>query len=191
MEDRLERFTNAFNLCHAALGNGKTLNPLLYKIYYDSLSNFSIEEIETAFSKATMGLKWFPKPVELIEYITGTDKCNGDVQATNVLQAIKRIGAYESVNFNDTVTHAVINRVFSGWVKMCNELQEKDEKWFLKDFASYYKSFKSQGIEDHGNLTGLIASENSAKGIEYKEVKQIGQILKQIGEGNEKIFSNT
>lgn len=176
----LERFTNAFKLCWATLANNKPEQPILYKVYYDSLIQFTIKQVETAFSKATLKLKWFPKPVELIELITGTDECNGDVQATNVLKAIKQVGAYETVNFNDPVTHAVINRVFSGWVKMCNELMEKDEKWFLKDFAKYYKSFKSQGIEDHGNLSGLIESHNSGLGIEHKEVKQIGQILKQL-----------
>jgi len=176
----LERFTNAFRLCWATLANNKPEQPLLYKVYYDSLINFSIEQVESSFSKATTGLKWYPKPVERIELITGSDECNGDVQATNVLKAISQVGGYTSVNFNDPVTHAVIDRVYGGWVKLCQEQLEKDNQWFLKDFSKYYKSFKTKGVEKYGHLGGRIESQNSEIGIKHDDVKQIGEVLKQI-----------
>ena len=101
--------------------------------------------------------------MELIELVTGVSGNLEDracVEAGNVLQAVKRVGAYNSVKFDDPVTQAVISQGFGGWVKLCNELKSTEEKWFQKDFVRIYQAYAREGIKHNGHLAGQIETEN-------------------------------
>ena len=147
----------------------KKFTTALMDIYSEALSGYSIEQIEYAINQAAIKCRFFPRPVELIEFITGgsTDIPDRAVsEAALVLTAVKRVGAYRSVSFRDPVTTAVIVFSFGGWVKLCNSLKSEDEKWFLKDFEKAYAAFSRQGMGVAGTLSGMIDMENSAKGID-------------------------
>ena len=138
---------------------------IILDAYWDSLKKYSNEKISAAFAYAVRGMQWFPKPVELIKYI---ENGPGDVQdiamieADKVVNAIKSVGAYESVCFDDPVTMAVIENGWGGWIKMC-EIPEAEVKWFKKDFAKLYVAYSSQNIKQHGHLSGIIEHENRVR----------------------------
>ena len=50
----------------------KTPSNLLIEIYWKSLQPFTDDQCNQAFSQAVSTCKFFPKPVELIEFITGS-----------------------------------------------------------------------------------------------------------------------
>ena len=181
----VDRFANAFGTTCEIFGKEST--PLLSKAYFDALKNFTIEEVEDAFSKSIGTLKFFPKPVELIEFISGPAGKIEDIatqQATLVLETIRREGAYRTVKFADCITNAVILKVYNGWVKICEETKENDINWFIKDFAKYYKSFAATGQKSDSKLIGLSDAENSKNGFDLEEPVLIGyddqKLLEQI-----------
>lgn len=45
-------------------------------VFWEELKNYSFETIETAFKKVFKNLKWFPAPVEIIEYIDSANQEN-------------------------------------------------------------------------------------------------------------------
>ncbi|NCD35382.1 MAG: hypothetical protein EOL87_18495, partial [Spartobacteria bacterium] len=122
------------------------------EIYFRALEKFTIDEVEQGISKACSTLKFFPKPVELIDCITGGTGNLADkamVEACRVLEAIKNIGTYTSVCFDDPVTQAVIVQQFGGWAKFGDMLVDS-EKWFIKDFSSGYQAFARQNVRHYG-----------------------------------------
>ena len=153
----------------AGLGEvfGKEISDILFDIYWNALKDFTDEQCKTAFNKAMVQCKFFPKPVEIIELIGGGPGKLEDVaqlQADLVVSAIRKIGSYQSVKFKDPVTTAVIQQSFGGWIKICLELMETSEKWFRKDFISAYQTYFRQGIKSSGHLSGLVETDNMTRG---------------------------
>jgi hypothetical protein len=167
----------------------KQLSTILIDMYWKALESYTDEQCDEAFNKAFVMCKFFPKPVELIELITGGAGQLEDVaeiQATEVLRAVKRVGVYNSVLFNDPVTIAVIQQCYGGWIKLCTDLLQEEEKWFRKDFVRYYKAYKRQNILIDGHLAGLIEFDNSEKYTgfvpEPVKIEEIGKEQKLIEE---------
>jgi hypothetical protein len=167
---RDERFIDAFLSAWEVLDRSeKEPSDLKIDGYRTAMESFTIEQIETAFSRAMVECVWFPMPKELLELIHGSRQeieDIGQVEACKVLEAVKRIGGYQSVRFSDPVTTAVIQQGFGGWVQLSNDLGTKgnDEKWFIKDFAAMYSAFRRQGRAVHGHLSGRFEIENTANG---------------------------
>lgn len=157
-----ERFINAFlTLCSVF---EKNPSDVLTAAYYRALEKHDIHDVERSISRAIVECKFFPKPVELMELISGKVTDIAEVEAGKVLLAIKYHGGGQSVVFDNATTQAVIVFGLGGWVKMCADLKAADEKWFLKDFVRIYQAYANQGVMHYGHLPGRIEMENSASG---------------------------
>jgi hypothetical protein len=149
----------------------KAITPQVTEIYFRILEQFSIEEVERGISKACTTLKFFPKPAEMIDCIAGGQVALEDkaqVEAARVLTAIKRVGTYSSVVFDDPVTQAVIAQYFGGWHRFA-DMREAEEKWFLKDFVKAYQSFTRAGTKQNSVLPGRCEIENNFRGYEHRD----------------------
>lgn len=106
-----------------------------------------------------------PTVAEFLEHIHGDPESKAIVQASQVLESIKRIGGNASVVFDDPITQAVIKIGFGGWVKLCNEMLAEKENWFIKDFCRIYQAYQKEGVKHFGHLAGRTEMENSATGF--------------------------
>ena len=142
---------------------------IILNAYIKSLEKYEIEQIETAFGYALTSLQWFPKPVELRQFI---ESGPGDIEdialieADKVINAISDHGYYASVTFDDPVTMAVIEQGWGGWMKLC-ELKDEEIKWFRKDYVKIYKAYSNQGIKKYGHLIGFHEDHNMGKFPEH------------------------
>ena len=165
----LPRF--ASSLTAMAVLFDKSITPQVTEIYFRALANFTIDEVEAGISKACHTLKFFPRPVELTEAVAGGSANIDDkaiTEACRVLEAIKAVGTYCSVVFDDPVTQAVIVQQFGGWSRF-SELREDEEKWFIKDFSNGYKAFARMGVKHYGAMPGIAASQNALTGRQWNE----------------------
>lgn len=161
----------ASSLTAVAALYGQELIPQVVEIYFRTLEKFTIDEVEQGISKACSSCKFFPKPVELIDCITGGTGNLADkamVEACRVLEAIKSIGSYSTVCFDDPVTQAVIVQQFGGWAKFADLLVDS-EKWFIKDFTSGYQAFARQNVRHYGALPGISSGQNALTGRQHDE----------------------
>lgn len=149
----------------------KSITPQVTEIYFRTLEKFTADEVEQGISKACSMLKFFPKPVELIDCITGGTGNLADkamVEACRVLETIKNVGTYKTVCFDDAVTQAVITQQFGGWAKFGDMLVDS-EKWFIKDFCAGYQAFARQNVRHYGALPGISMGQNALAGRERDE----------------------
>ena len=143
----------------------------LIDAYWSVLEKYEIDQINAAFSFALSSMQWFPKPVELINFI---EQGPGDiedialVEADKVLNAIRDVSAYTSITFDNPVTMAVIDQGWGGWMKVC-DMREDEEKWFRKDFVKIYKAYSNQGIKKYGHLIGYFEDANAERWPERVE----------------------
>lgn len=178
-QDR-KQFANA--ICTMFEVFGKKPTKIMMNGYFMALKKLTIEQVEVAVTIAMERCKFFPKPVELIEFITGGKdqlESRAIIEAGRVLESIKRVGAYKSICFDDPVTQAAISQGFGGWIKLCQDLTVDQEGWFTKDFAKIYKAYAMDKIKHYGKLSGIADTTNSASGKKIElEIVYIGNVKK-------------
>jgi len=79
--------------------------------YWRLLNWFSLDEIEQAianYCRSSKGNRFFPKPSELVALIRGSDTDQALRAWSKVLRAIRGVGPYRTVVFDDPLIHAVI-----------------------------------------------------------------------------------
>lgn len=136
--------------------SGKEPSELKISIYAHGLADYTIDQIEQAAWKVIKGMKYptFPQLGEIIEAIAGNPEDTAAVEAMKVYKAIRHVGGYQDVVFDNPTTQAVIMQGFGGWSKLCGEMTEDQQKWFLKDFAKLFISFSHRGVTHYGKLDG-------------------------------------
>ena len=120
----------------------RTISPVASKLYIEALREFSAEQITMAISRVIRELKWFPKPFELIEFITGpapTIEDVAEVQAADVIRQIGPVGFYGYPVFKDPVTDRLFMDRFR-WRWVCS-LPESEIKWFVREFKEAYRAY--------------------------------------------------
>lgn len=158
MEDR-KRF--AKNLVGLAALLDKELPVSLQDLYWRAFKDeVSDDEFEAACNRAGLGLKFFPKPVELMEFIR-PDQETVALDAWETLQrTIRRVGQYQSVLFQDgRLTHTVES--LGGWEVVCL-WETKDLSYRRHEFLKTYQALKDGGPPR--TLLGLIERDNSGRG---------------------------
>jgi len=177
-----KNFALRLNGLNQILG-GKDLTPGIIDIYFKALEQFEMDEVIKAITKAAVSCKFFPKPVELIEFVQGKIEDKAEIECNKAFEALKRIGPYQSVCFDDFITQAVIKQGFGGWVKFCGESMVETEHFERKDFIKLYESYSRSGIKNGGYLPGISEIENNSNGKNVNpEIIMIGnsEICKQI-----------
>lgn len=155
---------------------GQTITPTGISLRFAALANFPLQEVERAALSIMASRKFssMPTVADFLEHLGGgTAEDKAEIEAGKVVEAVRHVGAYRSVVFDDPVTMAVIERAFGGWVRLCQGLTDREEKFFRKDFAKAYGSYSRQGIRDGGVLLGLAESQNAGRGLEHREAPKL------------------
>ncbi|MBI9113288.1 DUF6475 domain-containing protein [Maridesulfovibrio ferrireducens] len=142
--------------------HNKQVSASLPKFYSSVLGKFETQVVVAALHRAALELKFFPKPCELLEFITGSKEdmmVEAEEKAQLVLEAASSHGVYASVQFSDPVVNAVIRQHFGGWNNICAYPVEH-HKWFVKDFCERYVEYKKRGVESNEPLRGIGGSRN-------------------------------
>jgi len=181
---------SAFKNFMAGIGEmfDKQITPILSKIYWKALEPFTNDQCQKAFNEIILSSRFFPKPVDIIEAIQGRQENQSILAWIKVIRAIRNVGAYQSVKFDDPIIHSVIE-VMGGWPALCSGSAD-DEKWKQKEFERLYCTMSN--LENHVKyLPGIVERENSVNGkIEYTpeppvligEFKKPLRLLKKAGE---------
>jgi len=126
----------------------KDLSPTLMTLYWDVMKDYSDKQAEDMFKLATTSLKFFPKPAELKELACNYSDLD-DLPAlawSEVDNAVRTIGNYQSVEFNDPVCHSVI-QAMGGWSELC-QCSNDEWKWKRVEFEKLYPTMKKKGNHD-------------------------------------------
>lgn len=134
--------------------------------YWQLLSRFSISEIEQAiagYCRSPKGHRFFPKPSELAALILGSDTDQALRAWSKVLRAIRGVGAYRTVVFDDPLIHIVIWDM-GGWQALCTMLVQ-DEPFRAKEFERRYVGYVARPPTKYPRqLVGITDTVNATQG---------------------------
>lgn len=133
----------------------KEISPAIARIYWTSLSEFSDEEVQLAINQAVNTLKFFPKPVELRDFITGNVTERAHEAWEQIMKDIRRgVGGHpeilrggDVVDVEPMVCDELKNLVaqFGGWSRL-RDMSFRELDFMKKDFVKVYSAKSERGL---------------------------------------------
>lgn len=152
-------------------------------LYWDGLRQYDYEAIEAAM-RAHMQLpdeagRWMPKISDLNKMLAGRTSDQGQIAWSKVDRAVRTVGPYWDVAFDDPIIHRVIADM-GGWVQI-NSAEDKNWPFVAKEFINRYQAFKMTGQQpEHERcLIGMATAHNQAAGLyEKPQIRLLGNVEK-------------
>lgn len=145
----------------------RDVSALMLDLYWHPLKHYPIGEIQRAIGqhlRDTEAGVYFPKVADFIRILDGGSKDNAALAWTKLEEAIKHVGTYADIVFDDPIIHAVI-RDMGGWVSFGEVILDK---WpFVgNDFRARYAAYRSRGLPGQypASLRGRANGDNWSSG---------------------------
>jgi hypothetical protein len=177
----LKKFAVLMATLAEVFNDGKEVSKIKMEIYFKSLEKYPIEHISQAISNMINNRVYpsFPKPAEILQEINGRAENRATEAWLKVVDAVARIGNYQSVKFSDPVIHSVV-QVMGGWPQLC-QMESKEEHWKQKEFERLYEVIASREGKHPDYLPGTVEMENYRTGFDREpEVVCIGYDKQKI-----------
>jgi len=139
---------------------GREITDTLASLYWRLFSDWTDSQFEAACQAAANRLKFFPKPAELRELVGGDQEAQALEAWETLHNAIKRIGNWQSVQFEDSRITRVVESM-GGWQAVCL-WETKDLSYRRHEFLRTYQALKDGG--PLRAMAGLIEQENVGRG---------------------------
>lgn len=150
-------------------------------VWVDALSGYDINDIKQAFKTFTRTNENFrahPYPADIIKLIDGSSSDKASLAWHKVDKAVRTIGGYESVVFDDPVIHVVIEEI-GGW-SFLNNQDEESFKFLANHFKTAYKGYalREELPTYQKHLVGISEQSNREYGRKIAPPKYVGDIEK-------------
>jgi hypothetical protein len=117
----------------------KELTKPILRIMFETLKEYSIDQVDAAFTKHLQTGDFFPRPSQLIRIINAGKPNNEDKAVLawlSITNAISKIGPYRALTLDDKLAMQIINHV-GGWSNLCN-LSYKELDFKKREFIQAY-----------------------------------------------------
>lgn len=144
----------------------KSINEPFIDLYWRALKKFELAAVKRALQAHLHHPdhgQFMPKPADVVRYLEGSQQTRAMQAWSKVVDAMKRVGAHETIIFDDALIHAVIHDM-GGWVYLCKTIV--DELPFrAHEFEKRYSGFLQQPpLHYPRQLTGIIEHYNAMQG---------------------------
>ncbi|MDX5935535.1 DUF6475 domain-containing protein [Acidithiobacillus thiooxidans] len=128
----------------------RDMSSMVMNLYWQALRGYPLSEIKRVIGvhvAHTESGVYFPKVADFIRLLDGGHKDNAALAWTKLEEALKHVGTYQDIVFDDPYLHAVI-RDMGGWIHF-GEITLDKWPFVGNDFRARYTAYRSRG------LTGL------------------------------------
>lgn len=119
-------------------------------VWWEACKGFDIGQLRKAFNAHAIDPdrgQFAPKPADIVRALQGTRTDQARVAWGKTFDAMQRIGAYQTVVFDDPIIHACIEDI-GGWQKICRS--SMDELSYLEHrFCESYRAYASRGLDQY------------------------------------------
>lgn len=135
-----ERFTKLM----VGLGEyyGKQVTPMLADIYWNGLQAYDFEAVNAAVNlhvKNTDNGQFMPKIADIERSLHGNTSTRAMQAWVKVSKAIQEVGSYQSVKFDDSLIHSVIDDM-GGWPQL-GQTNIDELPFKIKEFERRYMAY--------------------------------------------------
>lgn len=124
---------------------GQTLSPFALSVWWQACQGVELAQLRRALTLHAMDPDrgaFAPKPADIMRQLRGTAADRSLIAWGKVMDAAKRVGAYQSVAFDDGAIHAAIEDM-GGWPHVCRSTE--DELPFLqRRFCDLHRAYAAR-----------------------------------------------
>lgn len=156
---------------------GKTLAPAVIGLYWQGLMQYDLAAVEKALWEHTQNPdngQFMPKIADVTRNLQGRTVDQASIAWSKVDSAIRRVGTYSDVAFDDPIIHRVIADM-GGWIKF-GSMTEEEWPFTANQFRTRYQGYKMRGEvpEYQPVLTGIANAHNAKEGFRSQPPMLIG-----------------
>lgn len=173
----------AFAAMMASLGEyyGREIGEGVIGMYWQGLQHYDLAAVRDAMNRHVANPdsgQWMPKIADISKMLAGTTQDAALRAWAKVDQAVRRVGSYRDVAFDDPLIHRVLHDM-GGWVALGNKTED-DWPFVAKEFENRYRGFRARGEipEYPGVLIGIAGSQNRMAGFKSEQPTLIGNPTK-------------
>lgn len=162
---------------------GRAASEFAIAIWWGALRQYDLAAVRQAFDRHVRNPdsgQFAPKPADLIRMMGGTTQDSALVAWAKVDRALRVVGTYQSVAFDDALVHRVLTEM-GGWTALGTK-SEKEWPFIAKEFENRYRGYRMRNEcpEYPPILVGLSEAQNAQAGFEGEGPTLIGdQMLAQ------------
>jgi len=144
---------------------GKDLSDFAIGVWWEAMKPYDLAAVKDAMNRHCVNPdngQFLPKPADVVRLIGGGTQDAALVAWAKVTQALRSVGRYKTVVFDDPIIHAVIGDM-GGWIPL-GDVMEDELPFKGREFENRYRGYKLRGevgsypakligITDQGNLS--------------------------------------
>jgi len=164
---------------------GRSVSSFALDVWWTALKGHDLTAIVDAFNRhlANPDAGQFPpKPADIIRMLRGSTQDSALRAWAKVDQAVRCVGIYADVVFDDALIHRVIQDM-GGWIAL-GDKGEDEWPFVAKEFENRYRGFRSRNEypEYPASLIGIVTAYNNRKGFKTDPPVLIGseQLARQV-----------
>jgi hypothetical protein len=156
---------------------GRSVSNFALDVWWGALKGYDLTAIVEAFNRhlANPDVGQFPpKPADIVRMLKGSTQ-DAALQAwAKVDRAIRHVGTYCDVVFDDALIHRVIQDM-GGWIAL-GARSESEWPFVAKEFENRYRGFRMRNESPAypASLTGIASAHNGRKGFKSDPPVLIG-----------------
>jgi len=156
----------------------QTISDFSIDLYWRGLYRFDIDAIESAVERHCIRPdkegNFMPKISDLVLMLDGRSSDQSGAAWAKVDWAIRHVGTWADVVFDDALTHRIIADM-GGWTWFGNK-EEKEWPFIAKEFQTRYQGYRmrSESPEYLPILIGVFNSQNGVSGMQLQPPVLIG-----------------
>lgn len=132
----------------AALGDyyGRELSDAVIGMYWQGLERYDIAAVREALNRHMHNPdtgQFFPKIADISRMLAGTTQDAALVAWAKVDKAVRRVGTYADVVFDDPLVHRVLHDM-GGWMALGTK-NEDEWPFVAKEFENRYRGYRMRG----------------------------------------------
>ncbi len=155
----------------------KELSMTSIGLYWEGLKQYDYPAIERALWQHTQNPdsgQFMPKIADVTKVLQGRTEDQAQLAWSKVDGAVRRIGIWADVAFDDPIIHRVLHDM-GGWVQI-NSRDEDGWPFVAKEFITRYRGFRISGqVPEYPKyLLGTASTHNAAEGLAKPCVRLVG-----------------
>jgi hypothetical protein len=160
---------------------GKELSEGVISLYWQGLMQYDLPAVEKALWEHTQNPdngQFMPKIADVCRGLQGRTQDQAALAWSKVDTAVRRIGTYSDVVFDDPIIHRVLADM-GGWIKLGTHTDD-DWPFVAKEFENRYRGYKLRGEvpEYQPVMTGIANAHNQKEGFRSQPPMLIGNEAK-------------
>lgn len=153
------------------------LSAAVLSIWWEALRGYDLAAVADALNRHAVNPdngRFLPLPADIVKLIGGSTLDSALLAFAKVDRALREVGSYRSVVFDDPLIHAVL-RDMGGWVQLAQKT-EKEWPFVAKEFENRYRGYALRpDLGDYPRkLIGRIDADREQRALPHQEPALVG-----------------